>query len=142
MRFLSTVLMQDAFGRRSTRRFEQEAISFVTALADMAALVVDLEALSDSEVLRTAVSQVVEVSDTVTALANKDEGLTLQFDLGAGKSAAHKVISPDKSIFDENGNADLTDTKVSDYVANFTSGAFLISDGEVVLGVNKGTLDV
>lgn len=141
MIYQGTALMLDAFGRRTTKRYELDALDFVTAQANMALFVIDLAALSDSEILRTTVAQTVEVADTVTAGANKDEGLTMQFDLGAGKSAAHKVISPVKSIFDANGNADLTDPLVTNYAANFTSGAFLVSDGETALGLNKATLD-
>lgn len=133
--------LRDAFNRKSTRRYEIDAVDFVTALAAMAAFVIDLAALTDADVLRSEVGQKVEVVDSVTAGANIDEGLTLQFDLGAGKSASHKVPSPDKSIFDVNGNADLADALVSDYTDNFISSGFLVSDGETAVGVNSGKLD-
>lgn len=141
MFFQGSVLLRDAYNRVSTRKYELEAADFVTALANMALFVIDLAALTDADVLRSIVAQKVEVTDSVTAGANIDTGLTLSFDLGAGKSAAHKVPAPVASIFDANGVADLTDALVSDYVANFTSGAFLISDGETAVGVNSGMLD-
>lgn len=131
----------DAYQRRGTKSFELEAIDYATALTNAAAFVVVLAAAMMGDILKYAVSTEVTVVDTVDALANKDEGVTISTDLGGGKTAALKIPTPVKSYINPDGTVDMADVIITDVETFYTDGKVLISDGETVLDFLSGKLD-
>ncbi len=135
--------LEDAYNRKSTRQVEIEAVDYTTARAAGSAFLTDLAALTEAKILKSSVGQIVPYTDTVDAGANMDAGVTFVWEIGGvpGKLGNTKVPAPVLTIFDVNGNADLTDAIVTAYAANFLGGDIVISDGEAVDALKSGKLD-
>lgn len=131
----------DAYQRRGTKSYELDALDYPTALTNAAAFVVVLAAAMMADILKYAVCTEVLVTDTVDALANKDEGVTISTDLGGGKTAALKIPTPVKSYINPDGTVDMADAIITNVEAFYTDGKVLISDGETVLDFLSGKLD-
>lgn len=139
-----TFEMLDAYNRRTRKTYHTVSTMAdeTAALAAAAGLATDLANLSELDILAYTVGQRIVYTDTVDAGANKDEGLTLTIRKVDNFNDDLKVPGPINSIFDANGNADLTDAAVSAFVANFlTGGDFTFSDGEQGTIAVKGVLD-
>lgn len=141
--FFVNVLMQDAYGkgRRTRRRYELDVVDYAGAVARAGTLVTALAAITECNILNYTISNIVPFADAVTAGANIDAGVTLSWDLGAGKQAASQVPSPEAAILDGYGNVDLTNAAVLAFESEYTSGEVLISDGETALDLLAGKLD-
>ena len=131
----------DAYQRRGVKSFLLEAVDYVTALANAALFVPELAAAMMGDILKYSVHTDVIFSDTVTPLANKDEGITISCDLGGGKTAALKIPTPVKSVINPDGTVDMTDVIITDLEATYVAGKVLISDGETVIAFLSGKLD-
>lgn len=131
----------DDFQRRGTKRYELDVIDFAAALARAASLTSALADIMEADILKYTVGQEVPYTDTVVADANRDAGVTISCDLGAGKTAAVKVPSPTMSIFNTDGTVDMTDGLITALESEFLSTDVLVSDGEVVLDFLSGKLD-
>lgn len=143
MQFKLTVKMEDAYTRRTTRRWDVEALDFATALAGVPAHLTALANLSECKILSYTLGQETSYADTVDAGANVDEGVTFSVSIAGSpeKRASQKVPAPVKTIFNSDGSVDLTNGLVTAYAANFLSGLILVSDGEVVGAFESGRLD-
>ncbi len=139
--FAMALTYVDAFQRRGTKRYELSALDFTAALARAATLATALGNLMEGDILKYTVGQEVPYTDTVVAGANRDEGITISADLGAGKTASIKVPTPAKSVVNADGTIDLTDALITAFETEFLSGEVLVSDGEVVLDFLTGKLD-
>ena len=139
--FKMTVIYEDAYTRRGRKVFKLETLDFAAALTRAGTFASALAGIMGAKILRYDVGQEVSYSDTVTALSNKDEGATIQTDLGAGKTASLKIPAPEKGIFNADGSVDLTDALVTALESEYLSGEVTISDGEVVLDFKSGVLD-
>lgn len=136
--------MVDAYNRRTSKTFETVSTMAdeTAALAAAAGLATDLANLTELDILAYNVSQRIVYTDSVTAGANKDEGVTFVLRKVDNYNDDIKVPGPINSIFDANGNADLTDAAVSAFLSNFLAGGdFTFSDGEQATEAIKGTLD-
>lgn len=136
--------MVDAYNRRTSKTFETVSTMAdeTAALAAAAGLATDLANLTELDILAYNVSQRIVYTDSVTAGANKDEGVTFVLRKVDNYNDDIKVPGPINSIFDANGNADLADAAVSAFLSNFLSGGdFTFSDGEQATEAIKGTLD-
>jgi len=143
MSYKLTLSMVDYYGRTTTRSFQVDAVDFAAAQAVVAAFVPDYEAVTELWVQKSRLVDEVTYTGTVLENANKDEGMTLSVELATpGKKASIQVPGPDRSIRNLDGTIDLTETIMVDFMAHFTGGSILVSDGEVVDAFLKGTLDV
>ena len=131
----------DAYKRRGTKSFVLSAIDYPTALTNAGTFVGELANIMMANILKYSVATEVDYSDTLDALANKDEGITISCDLGFGKTAALKIPTPVKSVILGDGSVDLTDAIVTALESTYIAGEVLISDGEVVLDFLSGKLD-
>lgn len=133
--------LEDAYGRNTSKKYLVEAVDVAaarTAASDMAA---DLAQLTEAQILWYTVAEKITYSDTVDAGANKDEGVTFVVRKTDNEKATIKVPAPINAIFNTDGTVDLTNSAVSSFMANFLSGVFLVSDGEVVDSLLSGRLD-
>lgn len=147
--FQVNVTLQDAYGRKTRKRFETEDISgadegakFITALAAAVSLMTNLGALSEADILYYSVGTEITYTDTADAGANIDEGITLVASKDDNKQGVLKVPAPVNSVVNADGTVDLTDALVTAYVAEFQAGGeFTFSDGEKVVALISGRLD-
>lgn len=131
----------DAYQRRGTKRYELDTADFTAALARAATLATALGNLMEADILKYTVGQEVPYTDTVVAGANRDEGITLSADLGAGKTAAIKIPTPVNTVINPDGTVDITDGLITALETEYLSTEVLVSDGEVVLDFLSGKLD-
>lgn len=139
-----TYELQDAYGRKTRKRFET-----ISSIADHAAavaaantLAVALADLTELDILAHNVSLRTIYSDSVVAGANKDEGVTLTLQKADNYNAAIKVPGPINAIFNADGSVDLSNAIVTAFVNEFLVGAdFTFSDGEQANSLVSGRLD-
>lgn len=147
--FRVNVALQDAYGRKTRKTFETVDISgadvgaeFLVANVAAAALMTDLAALTEAEILWFTCGLETTYTDSVVAGANIDEGITLVVDKADSKRGNLKVPAPINSVINADGTVDITDAAITAYVANFQAGGdFLFSDGEEVQNIISGRLD-
>lgn len=135
--------MLDAYNRRASKTFQTvDLADEAAALAAAAGLATDLANLTELDILAYNVSQRVVYTDTVTAGANRDEGVTFTLRKVDNYNDDLKVPGPINAIFDANGNVDPVNAAVAAFISNFlTGGDFTFSDGEQATALVKGTLD-
>ena len=139
--FAMALTYVDAYQRRGTKRYELDTLDFAAALARAGTLSTALANLMEGEILKYTVGQEIDYTDTVDAGANRDEGITISADLGAGKTAAIKVPTPVNTVLNPDGTIDLTDGLITAFETEYLSGEVLVSDGEIVLDFLSGKLD-
>lgn len=131
----------DDFQRRGTKRYELDVVDFAAALTRAASLTSALADIMEGDILKYTVGQEVPYTDTVVADANRDAGITISCDLGAGKTASIKVPTPTMTVVNADGTVDLTDGLITALETEFLSTDVLVSDGEIVLDFLSGKLD-
>lgn len=139
--FPVTYTLQDDYGRTTTRSFTIVAATFADAITALGTFTTDYAAITELEIVKYKASQEVTVSDSAVADSNVDTGVTFSMQLADGGKGTVKVPGPDPAYLVAGGAVDLANANVAAFLAHFTSGEFLISDGEVVTSVIKGTLD-
>lgn len=147
--FRLDVTLKDAYTRLSRKTYYTEDISaadvgaeYLIADTSATALLVDLAAISEAEVLRYTLGREVAYTDSVVAEANVDEGLTMTVEKVDGFYGTLKVPAPVNSIFNADGSLDVIDALPVAYIANFAvGGGFTFSDGENLVALVKGKLD-
>lgn len=138
-----TYKLTDAYGRDSRKTFQVDAADIATAQTLAGDLNADLQAITGMAVLQYSINLVTVVAgDTPDATANKDEGGTFQVRKADNDKASVKIPAPVDSIRNVDGTLDLTDLIVTNFFDNFVGGAWRVSDGEQVIALLKGTLDV
>lgn len=138
-----TYTLRDAFKRLSSRSAQITALDFVAAQVVQATLLTAVGNLTNAQILKTSLAENLPYTDSLTAGANIDAGLTVIWEIGGvpGKKGNTKIPAPDITLFDANGVLDLADARVTAYAAPFLAGDVLISDGEVVDAILSGRLD-
>lgn len=139
--FQATITLRDAFTRETTKRFEGDFVDFVTAQTALVLLVSDLDALSDAQVIRYTCGQKADYAGNLVAGANLDEGISLSVVKTDGAKATLKVPAPALSVVNADGTVDITAALVTDYVDNWITGTWYVSDGEEVDSLLSGKLD-
>jgi hypothetical protein len=139
--FQASITLQDSFDRRSTKRFEGDFVDFAAAGTAVVLLVADLDALSDAQVIAYNVGQKSDYSGSLVAGANLDAGITLSVQKDDNEKAVLKVPAPALSVVNADGTVDITAALVTDYVDNWITGTWYISDGENVASLLSGKLD-
>lgn len=141
-----SVTMIDDYGRTTKRVYEIETqVDLATYTAAVAALLVDIQAVSDLGVVRAdLILDGITAGYAVTAGANVDVGATFSglIDGGNGKKASLKLPGIKAAVVNADGTVDLTDADVIAYLANWlTAGDYMLSDGETISSWLRGTLD-
>ncbi len=142
------VEMADDYGRVMRKSFNtiSTMATHIAAVTAAAGLMVDLEALTEARVIAYTVALRTIESDTVTAGANKDEGITLSVRKEDGFKDTIKVPAPLNSVINADGTVDIADALVTNFYDNFETGGgeFTFSDGEQAEsgGLISGRLDV
>ncbi len=137
----------DDYGRNRSMKFQtiSSMATHIAAVTAVAGLVTDLEALTELRVVAYTVALRTIESDTVTAGANKDEGITLSVRKEDGFKSVLKVPGPLNSVINADGSVDIADALVTNYYNNFETGGgeFTFSDGEQAEsgGLISGRLD-
>lgn len=137
-----TYKLVDDYGRETLKTFETVEIDQPTAVTAGGAFAVDLAAFTEMDILQMTVKEVVVIADTVDSGANKDEGATLSVRKANNQKDTIKVPAPVQGVRNPDGTIDITNVIVTDFMANFLTGNFVISDGETVIATLGGTLDV
>jgi hypothetical protein len=136
-----SVKLRDAYQRVSTRRFGVDATDHPTAVSDANLMLTDLAALTMAEIIEFTVGLKTAYSDSADSGANIDAGITLSMELSDGGKAPLRVPAPVAAALNADGTVDLTASVVTDFVDNWLSGDFLISDGETATALLSGKLD-
>jgi hypothetical protein len=135
----------DAYNRSSVKRYKtiSTMLDHPTAVTAAAALAADLAALTEMDVLAHSVALRTVYTDTVTAGANKDEGITLSVRKANNFRDILRVPAPLNAVLNPDGTVDITSALVTDYYDNFVSGSgdFTLSDGEQAIALLAGKLD-
>jgi len=137
----ASATLRDAYTRETNKRYQVSAADVGAAETAWLAYLTDLAALTGADIIKWKLSQEAVYTDAVTAGANIDTGATFVFEKADGDKVAVKVPAPLASVIDPDGTIDLADTLVTDWAANFTSGAILVSDGETATALLTGKLD-
>lgn len=141
------VTLMDSGGNKTTKSFEMSVATAADAETAMAALVADLDAVTDAKVMAYGVVHNYAESDTAYPATGEIEEqalLTLAIDGQADKKATLTIPAPTIGIFVASSGAnknvvDIADTVLLDYVNHFlVGGEFRISDGEVGGTLEKG----
>ena len=136
-----SVQMEDAYGRAASKRFDLVAIDQPTAVTQAGAFMDDLAPITELDILSYTVSERVVYTDTVTAGANRDEGVTFSVRTADNEKATVKIPGPTNAILGADGSVNLSDADVAAFIAHYTSGEILVDDGEVVSAFLSGRLD-
>lgn len=136
-----SVKLRDAYGRQSVKRYQTDEVDHATAVTAAGLFVNDLAAITEAEILEHTVSLKTIVTDTASAGANLDEGITLSVELSGNKKGTIKVPAPVKSFVNPDGTVDIEDTLVTDFLDNWLVGNFTLSDGDTVSALLSGKLD-
>lgn len=147
--FTLDVTLEDAYHRKTRKRYETEDISgadlgaeYLAAKAFAVTLMTALANLSEAQILYYNLGSETTYSDTADAGANKDEGITLVARKEDNKLADLKVPAPVNSVINVDGTVDITDALVTAYANHFiASGGFTFSDGENMTELVSGRLD-
>jgi maleate cis-trans isomerase len=139
--FQATITLQDAYDRRTTKRFEGSFLDFAAAQTALVLLVADIDGLSDAEVIGYSAGQKSDYSGSLVAGANLDAGITLSVQKTDNEKAVLKVPAPAAAVINADGTVDVTNALVTDYVDNWITGTWYISDGDEVDSLLSGKLD-
>ena len=136
-----SVSMVDAFGRNKTKRFQLEEVDYATAMASATGFVQDLLDVSLMGMTSFSLATKVANISAAEAGANVDVGATITALKADGDKAPLKIPHPLPAAINPDGTIDLTETAMAAFLANYTSGNVLISDGETVTSFLSGKLD-
>jgi hypothetical protein len=136
-----TVQMEDDYGRGHTKRFQTDEVDFATAQTAINGFLADLAGLTKLQIVTYTISEKSAYSDAIVSGANKDAGITLSVRKDDGEKAVLKVPDPVVGVVLGDGSVDLTNALVVDFVDNFITGNFKVSDGEDTTALLSGRLD-
>lgn len=135
------ISMVDAYGRPVSKRVDISAVDYATALINASGFVDDLQAITEAEILYYTVATKVVYAGTLTAGANRDEGVTFSVRTTDNEKAVIKVPAPKNAIFQSDGSVDLSNALVTGLMANYLGALVLVDDGETVTSLISGRLD-
>lgn len=139
--FSYSVTLLDPFAGKATRTYAVVAATFTAARVITDAFLLAIQNWTDLAVVEERLTEIDPIAAAAGANSNIDRGATMQFDLGAGKTASLNFPSPLVSTINPDRSVDLADPLVSAWTAPFIAGDLTLSDGDVAIGVIKGTLD-
>jgi hypothetical protein len=136
-----TVQLQDDYGRTMVKRFEADEADFATMQTVATGFLTDLAGATKLGIITYTIALKSAYSDSVLSGANKDAGVTLSLRKEDGEKAILKIPDPVSGVVLGDGSVDLTDTNLTDFVDNWLTGNFKISDGETATALLSGKLD-
>lgn len=139
--FNLTVQLGDDYGRNTHKHYELDVTDFATAVTECGLFLIDLAAITKLEVITYTIAQKTAYSDSVTAGANKDAGVTLSVRKTDGEKAIIKVPDLVAGLVLGDGTVDIAAATIIAFLDNWISDNFLVSDGEVVEALLSGKLD-
>ena len=141
MSWLLSYTFQDPFNGVATRTYSLVAADYLAATTIAAAVLAAVQGWTDLAVVKQSLSEVTDIVASPGGNSNVDRGATMQFDLGASKTASINFPSPLVATINSDRSVDLANGLVAAWLAPFTAGDITVSDGELVVGTIKGTLD-
>jgi len=142
MGLFTTLTLQDAYGRVTTRRWGSTRTTLSDAKSDAAALITLLEAISDIGVVKYTIEDVTQVGDAAQSGANLDVGATITGTMENAIKHAQHVPAIKASLIGAGGVVDIADSDVAAFLASFESaGKFRVSEGNYYTQWDYGFLD-
>jgi len=142
MAFEITFTLQDAYARRTTRRYANDRTLLADASTDVTAMIGYLEALSNCAVVKVVIGAPTTYATSPAAGANVDAGATIHVRLDNGKLYPLHIPAVDTTIINADGSMDIADAIVTNFTGAFGSGAhWTVSEGNTVDAVESGELD-
>lgn len=139
---LSLTLYDAYHTKPTTRSFKIFAADFAAAQTAVEAFVPDYQAVTELWITESRLTDTETYTGVVGARANKDEGMTLSVRLvNENKKAIVQVPGPIAGIRNSDGTIDLTEAVMTAFMAHYTDGTILVSDGEEVEAFLGGKLD-
>lgn len=142
MAFVISLTAIDAYGRTTSKRFENNRATIADAVTDAGTLVTAWQAVSDLGITKYEIAQATAQSVSAQAGSNLDTGGTVHVSLDNSKLYAIKIPGIKASLINTDGSIDLADEDLIAYVAQFLTGGHLrMSEGNYVTGMRYGELD-
>lgn len=139
---LITVVMRDAYNRRTTKLVETISTTLANATTDAEAFATAMEGVSGCGVVGYTISQKAELSETVVAGSNLDAGATVHCRLDNGKAYPFKIPAVKSGLLNADGTVKISDAAVLALFDLFEStGNLRVSEGDIVTGIEYGELD-
>lgn len=143
MAITATVILIDSLNRQVRKVYETTDTVLADAKTHVAAMVAELEAVTDLGVVSVSYTdQDDSLASAAAANSNTREGATFRVRLDNGKVGVHKIPGFPISKADSDGNIPVSDADVAAYFTNFESGeSFRLSDGQYITAVLSGKMD-
>lgn len=142
MGFRTTITFVDAYGRTTTKRFDNTAALIADALTDAAALVAVYQAVTGAGVLKYEVAQVTNVNEAAVAGSNVDAGGTLHLRLNNAKLCPLKIPAILAAKVQADGAILVGDADILALVAMFANAAeYYLSETNYETAIVGGELD-
>lgn len=139
--YRQSLSFKDSYGRATSRSYTITAADVAAALVIAAVNLAAVQGLTVGGVVKEEFTTVTEIAGVAGAGSNVDTGATFQFLLGGTKQASISFPMIDPSVINADATVDLTAGTVVAWLAQYTNGEILVSDGEVVVSTKSGTLD-
>lgn len=137
-----TVVLKDAYSRRTTKMVETTSTTLADALTDAEDLASALEAVSTCGVAAYTISEKGERVPTTAAGSNLDAGATIHCRLDNGKVFPFKVPGIETTLLNADGTVKISDPSVLALIDLFEStGNLRVSEGDVIAAIERGELD-
>lgn len=142
MAFDVTFTLQDAYARRTTRRFTSNKALLADVVTAVATMVTRLEAVSLCAVVKTEISEPTVYASSAQAGANVDAGGTLHGRLNNGKLYPLHIPAIDPNLVNTDGSIKLSEAAITNFADQFSGlGAWYVSEGNTVDAIESGELD-
>lgn len=142
MAFTISVTYVDAYGRTTTRRYENTRSTISDAASDAGAMVTAYQAIGDLGVAKFEISQMTPQAVSPQAGSNLDTGGTVHAVLDNAKGYAAHIPGIKAALVNSDGSLDLGDSDLLAWLALFqTGGKFRVSEGNYFTTYRYGELD-
>jgi hypothetical protein len=133
----------DAYSRDVQKTYEAVEALPDDADVDGVALQADYDAISMLGLTKRIVtSETIVTGSSPASNANRDEGATIRVRLDDNSVYPLRIPAPVIGIRNSDGSIDITDSIVTDFVANFlVGGKFRLGRGRYVVSILNGQLD-
>jgi hypothetical protein len=135
--YIMTVKIIDSYNGYTNKRYLGEFADAATAEAAAAALIVDLQAASDSAVVERLLSS--KTTYATSPVAGSNVFMQVQGSVTKSGGGTTSIFIPTPKSTMMSGNSLIVGSALwADYMANFAAGEWTISDGESYVATIKG----
>lgn len=139
---LITIVLRDAYSRRTTKMVETVSTTLANAITDAEALADAIEAVGGCGVVAYTISEKAERSGTTVAGSNLDAGATIHCRLDNGKAYPFKVPAIKSTLINADGTVNISHADVLALIDLFEStGNLRVSEGDIITAIESGELD-